>query len=340
MRAHVQALHQKLPIPSFPAAGWSGAAEQRTREWVRRMGLVRSAAAVAHFAAIGAGGLAGRVYPDAVPGRRDVVTDWLSWLFVFDDQCDEGTVGRDPVWMEGVAKEIGASLEDGGFGGHSSDPRVSAMADLWARLRSLAPDEWAARFRLHVLHYLRGCQWEAANRATFRVPHPAEYPTARRAAGAIIPSLDLIEFATATYLPERVRRLPRYQDAVEAAADVVCWTDDLATVAKERARDDVHNLVIVLAHHCEYSWAEAATEARRLLDDRIADFLTAERALLEGTSCAQVTPNLRGLRQWIRGHLDWGIHTARYRDVERATGVPGYIEDLPPPGTGTEDRMA
>ena len=92
---NLTALMEHRGIPQTPLRPWGAQAEHYTEAWVRRMHLVRSAEAARHFDAIGVGGLAARVYGDAATAEKQkVVTDWLSWLFVFDDQVDEGNVGQ------------------------------------------------------------------------------------------------------------------------------------------------------------------------------------------------------------------------------------------------------
>jgi terpene synthase-like protein len=319
-----------IPVAATARAGWAAEAEAHTRDWVRRLGLVRSAAARRHFDAISGGALAASVYPDARPGTRQTLTDWFSWLFILDDQCDEGQLGRDPAALDILLLPLRAALVGSGGAEH---PLAAALGSIRARIEPGGPADWWHRFRGHVLEYLDGCRWEAANRAAGRVPSLAEYPARRRAAGAILPSLDLIEFGGGRYLPAPVRQLPAYAAAVRAAADVVCWTDDIATADKEAARGDLHNLVIVLDAERGCGAAAATAEAARMLHTRLADFEAAEAAVGVATAgddalVRAARHNLAGLRTWMRGHLDWGLDTARYHEVERLPGVPDYIEDL------------
>jgi hypothetical protein len=96
----------------------------------------------------------------------------------------------------------------------------------------------------------------------------AEFPPRRRTAGAIWPSLDLLEFVTHDPLP-----------------------------------DSIH-------------------------EDRLPDLFDA-MGLTETTRHA-VERHVAGLCNWMRGHLDWGSETSRYRSVEyTAAGVePSYLERL------------
>lgn len=322
----IQALLRDFPFPRSAPAPWSAGTGQHTRRWVHDMGLVRSAASAAHFERIDTGRLTGWVFPDALADRRDTIADVFAWLFIFDDQCDETSAGRDPALLSGTIHAIEAALDTACPG--AMGQLAAALADICARLRPAAPATWWQRFSWHTREYLHACLREAANRALGQVPDPAQYPRARREGGAIMPTLDLIEFAAGRYLNDQDYWLPGYQQAREAAADIICWTDDLATVAKEHARGDVHNLVIVLAEHHDLSWAQATSQARDLLGRRIGDYLTAEHDILGAEPSQALDANLRGLRNWMRGHLDWGIETARYQDVARD---PAYIEDLTQP---------
>ena len=116
------------------------------------------------------------------------------------------------------------------------------------------PADWRATFAWDFFDYLCGCEWEAENRAQGLVLE-AEFLRKRRDAGAIWPSLDLLEDAAGVLLAGP-RDVPLLAAARTACADVVCWTDDLLTVGKERAHGDVHNLVIL------WSTPLAATSAK------------------------------------------------------------------------------
>jgi hypothetical protein len=325
----VQALLCNFPFPPSAPASWSAQAGEHTRRWVDATGLVRSQTSATHFERIDTGRLTGWVHPEALPDRRDTIADWFSWLFIFDDQCDEGTAGRDPALLSGTVRAVEAVLD--GSCPDAAGPLPAAMADVCARIRAAAPAAWWQRFSWHVREYLHACLREAANRARGQTPAPAEYPRGRREGGAILPCLDVAEFAVSRYLDDNLYWLPAYQAAREAAADIICWTDDLATVAKEHARGDVHNLVIVLAEHHGLTWAQATTQASGLLHRRIADYLATEQAILQSQPPQAIDTNLRSLRHWMRGHLDWGVETSRYREVSRAPGNPAYVEDLTHP---------
>lgn len=315
-------LVRDFAIPALPVADWHAEAETKTRQWVRDLGMVRSELAGEHFNAIGAGRLSAWVYPVAEDEIRDIVTSWLSWLFVLDDQCDEGSLGRDPTALDSLLKPLHAVLSGNTT---ASAPLAKGLAHICDRVRHRGT--WWLRFRDHVRGYLLACSWEASNRATSRVPTLDAYIPNRRWAGSMLATLDLTELATGDMLTEQDWVNPDYQQAMLAAADVVCWTDDVVAVDKEVARGDVHNLVIVLStRHCVV-WDKAVEIAKDMVARREREFLDAEARLME-SDAALWGRNLQGLRAWIRGHLDWGAETARYREVDTSDGTPAYVEEL------------
>ena len=64
---------------------------------------------------------------------------------------------------------------------------------------------------------------------------------------------------------------------------MVCWTDDLLTVAKERAHGDVHNLVIVLEYATGCDERKAVDMVAQRIEARFADFGELRRRMLADT---------------------------------------------------------
>lgn len=331
---HLKSLMESAVSP------WAHEAESHARSWVRAFDLVRSDRAKERFDKTAAGELAARVYASAVSSLKlATAADWIGWLFFLDDQLDEGHVGKDPAAAHAFLQPLAESLsEKPANRPPDGSPLRAALSDIRRRMLPTMPVAWQRRFTRHVADYLNGCEWEAANRAHGRVPSLDEFPSRRRMAGAIWPSLDLLEFVTDEPLPDRVYGDPLFAEMCEAAADVVCWTDDVLTLDKERAHGDVHNLVIVLEHATGCTTTAAMMRASHHIDSRLADFMRCERRHpgmldrlgVDGPGQQATQQYVTGLRNWMRGHLDWGLHTIRYHSVEHtATGLaPAYLETL------------
>jgi len=142
----------------------------------------------------------------------------------------------------------------------------------------------------------------------------------RRDAGAIWPSFDLIEWVAGAALPPSVYFSSCYQQLLLAAADVVCWTNDLLTLDKELAHGDTQNLILVINHDRGGTLQDAIDEVVQRSERRLQAFLAAEQALpgvLRQLGCSADHQALARsctdmLRAWMRGHVDWGTQTARY----------------------------
>ncbi len=327
-------------LTASPMSPWVDEAESHTRNWVRSFGLVRSERAKERFDCMAAAGLAARSYASAV-GQSDlaIATDWISWLFLLDDQLDEGSVGRDLMAASKLLRPLAKSLaEQPARRSRYDSPLQAALDDLWSRMAPSMPATWRARFIRDFADYLSGCEWEVANRASGRIPSLEEYPPGHRRTGALWPALDMLEFVTHDPLPDLVYSNPLFAELRNATADVVCWTNDVLTVDKERARGDVHNFVIVLEHTTGCTTDTATAQVAQYIDRRLTDFMERERRLpdlldamrLEESTRHTVNRNVAGLRDWMRGHLDWGLETLRYHSVEHtAAGVePSYLERL------------
>ena len=350
MRYEIQAartLLQKLGNGPSPVSPWTPQAEVHAREWAAEFGLIRSAAAWARFRATAPGELAGRVYATAVDqARLEAVTAWIGWLFLIDDQLDEGATGRDPALVMDrlrpfarMAAEMAAgppaAMAGGPPGGTAAGPPrlrlLAALAQVWGSVSPHMPAAWRATFARHYFDYLCGCEWEAENRARGRVPAAAEFARKRREAGAIWPSLDLLEYVAAAPIPDGLRDDPLLAAVRTACADVVCWTDDLLTVGKERAHGDVHNLVIVLEHATGCDERKAVDMVAQRIEARFADFGELRRRMLADTETdtgtgSALRGHVAGLRDWMLGHLEWGLRTIRYSAA--GADSAGYLEDL------------
>lgn len=265
-----------------------------------------------------------------------VSAEWISWLFVIDDQLDEGEHGLDPAAAVRRLEPLMDRLRTLTLRPGSDDPLEAGLADVWHEVRMRMPADWARTFADDVRGYLQGCIWEAGNRAAQRVPDINEYLPMRRLAGAIWPSFSLLEVVSEASLPTGVQDDLVLRELRTTAADVVCWTNDVQAMEKEDAQGDVHNLAIIIreSRHCGTETARGL--AMDLISLRLADFARREAQLddwLERTGVApedqrRVRLHVQGLKDWMRGHMDWGQTTVRYNEIEHTIGLPSYLEDL------------
>lgn len=301
------------PLPSAINAHVE-AIQRHSLDWALTFQLLQGDAAVRRFEASKFGWLAARAYPRAGFAEACIVVDWNVWLFLLDDQCDEGGIGRDPDRLRAYFATLQAILHDPA-GASCEDPLAWALRDVWERMLARATPVWRDRFLRDADDYFDACVWEASNRAQGVIPSVADYIRYRPLTGALITDVDLIDLTEHIDLPDAVRRYPVVQQLTEMANNVVCWANDIISLAKEMQRGDVHNLVLVIRHAEDCTLHEAIQRAARMHDAEMRRFLAIQRKL--PTVGPELDPDvdryIAVLRAWMRGNLDWSIDSGRYR---------------------------
>ncbi|MET8829516.1 terpene synthase family protein [Streptomyces sp. NPDC004610] len=310
------------PAPLSPHAG---AADSGAIAWAEARGLCQDAAELRNLSRIRPGLLAGYSHPEATEADLTLTARWMAWLFLLDDLVDEGELGRDAALLEKHLHGLQNAALGTGIGADAAPiaarPMSRALAEIITEASAGMSDAWQLRFRGHVSGYLSACVWQAAHRQAAQFPAPDAFPHWRRAFGAIMPSFDLIERTDGGALPPSVYYSRPYQDLLIAAADLVCWTNDLMTVDKEAAQGDLHNLVLVTAHDRLQDLPTAAAEVSAACEQRIRTYMSARGELSTLTAALDLPDATRhhadrcaeSLRVWIRGHLEWGRFTPRYQ---------------------------
>src|SRR6202023_492136 len=151
---------------------------------------------------------------------------WLSWLFLLDDQFDEGLIGGGPERLEPLLAGYVALFTDA-EPGPAQRPAAAALVDLCQRTRSQMPGTWWARFAHHFSQYLGTYPWSVANTARGVFPARVEYIERRRHSGGMYPALDLIEFVMHRALPQELLEGPHFPLLTRLTNDVVCWSNDI-----------------------------------------------------------------------------------------------------------------
>ncbi|MFD0200298.1 MULTISPECIES: terpene synthase family protein [Saccharothrix] len=298
-------------------------------EWVVSTGIVRKPASMARFANADFAGFAAATYPDTDVAGVLLMADWFAWLFLVDDELDDGITGTRPDHIGAVLADIATTLrapDDITAIPVGNTGAVRALGDLWARTAPRATSGWRRRFGAHVGECFTAAAWEAGNRVHEVVPDEAVYVERRRHTGAIYVCMDLIEPMRDTELADDVLAHPVFQDALDAACDVVCWTNDVFSLEKERRLGEWHNLVAVVGHARGLSDQDALPVACDMIGARTAEYVEHEAALLAEFDTEPVRRYVEGMRTWIRGNLDWSRATHRYREGASDEHAGRYLE--------------
>ncbi|MGR9044923.1 MAG: terpene synthase family protein [Gammaproteobacteria bacterium] len=310
---------QNLKIPEifcpFPSmiSPHADKLHQHSLEWVRQFNLVSDDKAWRRLQASKFGRLAARAYPDAALDRLEIVSDWNTWLFVLDDQCDEWGLGKEP---EQLAVLHGRCLEIL----TGSDPLkgdvalVHAIHDIRRRIQALMPLPWLTRFVQSAAEYFESTEWEAENRQKNSWPDTETYIRMRPYTGGLLTDIDLVELTESMSLPLSVRRHPCIRELIEITNNVVCWSNDIISLQKEFKHHDRHNLVLIYHHHHSVDMQTAIEWVNELIGKQVHRFLLLEQSLPGfGPGIDEAVERFVGvMRAWMRGNLDWSFESGRY----------------------------
>ncbi|MEV4443202.1 hypothetical protein AB0K09_30205 [Streptomyces sp. NPDC049577] len=326
----------------FPAriGPFTEQAEERTRAFVRRFGLVPDEAARQHHERSLLGTLMSRAYPHAGLDELVLVTDWISCMLVLDDQFDETRLGQEPERLRRVCDEVlgwlpadGVVDDDGPSA--SVDASITrafrpAYADLWRRTVPHTSATWRARLAGHIGDFFETCVWEAENRLTGRTPGLDEYISYR--GRALMPYLDLIEVTTHHEIPEEIYRLPEFTELNQALSDADLWTNDLFSCEKEALLGDPHSLVLVYRHEHGTDLQTAVDAVGVMVQERFDRFTELSRTFPGPELRSELSPaelealrrHIEGMRSWLSGQLQWRFETLRFDPTRpEVTGATG-----------------
>lgn len=289
--------------------------EHGTMEWLERYEIVCDQAEAERVRGQQWSYFVARCYPHASLPDLQWVSNWTTWLFLFDDQNDEAEQGRATEDLTPYRVILLSIM--GGDAPIKNDPLLQAWHGLLVRLRAKANPVWLERFVQQHDDYFSACIWKASNRSQGRIPDLEPYLLKRLHAGAVYPCLSLIEFVGQLDLPPSVLSHPIVHELTLSTNNLVCWCNDIVSREKEQRHGDVHNLVIVLRHEQQCSLQEAIDRAVIMHDAEMQRFqsLLTQLPSFSRKIDADLQLYVKGLQFWIRGNLDWSFETERYRPL-------------------------
>ncbi len=287
-------------------------AQDGTIDWLVRYGIVCSKGVEDRVRRQGWTRCMARCYPNASLVDLQWISDWVSWIFLFDDQNDEAEQGRGTERLT----ECRPLLLDIMRGGSAQDGNhmLQAWHDLWARIRPRVDPDWLERLTQQHDDYFLACIWEASNRESGIIPDTNTYLLKRLDSGAVYPCLTIIEFVGQLKLPEDVLCHPVVSDLSRSTNNLICWSNDIVSLEKELKNGDMHNLVIALSNEHQISLQQATDKAVVMHDTEMEHFdaLVNQVPRFSTEIDIDLQTYIDGLKFWIQGNLDWSFESQRY----------------------------
>ncbi|MEU2544202.1 terpene synthase family protein [Streptomyces roseolus] len=325
------------------------AARTHTRDWARAMGMLEgsgvweTADLDAHDYAL----LCAYTHPDCDEDTLNLVTDWYTWVFFFDDHFlevfkrpQDRAAGKE--YLDRLPAFMPADPATGMP--EPTNPVEAGLADLWRRTVPAMSEGWRQRFAEATEALLYESLWELDNINDGRIANPLEYIEMRRKVGGAPWSAGLVEYAAGAEVPDRVARSRPLRVLRDSFSDAVHLRNDLFSYQREvEDEGENSNGVLVLEHFLGCSTQEAAEAVNDLLTSRVQQFentaLTEVPALavqegLTPLECAAIGAYTKGLQDWQSGGHEWHMRSSRYMNEGMADGTasaPGAL------GTGVLD---
>ncbi|MEA5599881.1 terpene synthase family protein [Nostoc sp. UHCC 0252] len=292
--------------------------ERHALEWVLNFNLLANESSYKRFCKSKFFFLTASAYPKSQLEELKIANDWLSWVFIWDDQCDLSDLKNQPGVLKAFHQRYleilnGAELT-------SRDTIFShALIDLRQRTLQRASIKWFNYFISYLEDYFYGCVQEATNRAKGIVPDVDTYIMIRRSSVGVYAVLALAEFCNQFMISDVLRNHYLVKNLELITTDIIAWSNDIFSASREIASGDVHNLIFVLHHHKQISIEEAMEQVKKIHNEEINSLINLESLLpYYGEELdISITKYISGMHSWIRGNLDWCYQSSRYDILER-----------------------
>jgi 5-epi-alpha-selinene synthase len=291
-------------------------AQQHTLAWAVQMGLVHGQGTkFDRFRAARFTWLAARSYPCVRRDELELISDWITFLFFYDDMCDTQEAVN-PDYLERLVAAENRLIEVGYGAALRADdtPLDRALANIRERAAAFVDQAWLDRLGAHIEEYIEGCRWERIIRLQGQVPSLATYSKLRLLISAVFPCFDFAGMCIDGKRTDFADNVLVQQLEV-MANNYICWVNDIYGVDKEIGENTTSNLVIVLAHQFDLDWDKALDRAIEMCNAEFEAFLALERLLMQlaDPGCRDY---VAALKAWMRGNLDWYSETMRYGKVD------------------------
>lgn len=305
--------------------------DERASTWLARFGIPADESQQSNVARSGPGQIAARFAPRGTNEGVQLLADYLAWLFTFDNAIDEGTSASQPAELVVVFTRLLRAVEAPGPAGiGEGDPYALALRDVRLRFGEIASPvlvtRWVETLRASLFSWVR----EAVNRVRGVVPDLNDYAMTRIESCLVRNLAMLIAAVDGPEVPAAQLEQPAVRALIEMACTVMGWDNDIYSYRKEHVhRHEGHNNlldVLVRAHGC--SLAEAQTEARRMRDRVLSQFLRL-RDQVDQTASPALRPYLANLSSMIRGQLDWSPTCSRFFAGRDDTAWPATFASAP-----------
>lgn len=251
----------------------------------------------------------------APTAQARILVCWYLWALTLDDRIDDGP------WAENGALDRFITAVQAVIEGDGTDPSAEAsqfedpmlivlVADLWPQTQCLGGEHWRRRLVQHLIQHLRAQAMLVSVREADKALTLAEYLPLRRDSFGALFFFDLIDGAESLDPYAHPGDCEWWSTLREHAADIIAWTNDIHSIAKDVVCGERFNLVSILADTAGIDWPAAIESAHQRVSTAVAQFTAVAAAQADHRPGSATDPDR--LRQVVRAAGDWHKRVSRY----------------------------
>ncbi|KIK69148.1 hypothetical protein GYMLUDRAFT_152409 [Collybiopsis luxurians FD-317 M1] len=254
--------------------------------------------------------LASACYPDADYSGLRFCSDYLSYIFYFDEITDQ----MNEIGTSSVREEVMNSLNYPET--FKSQYMIGKLtADLFSRMRQNSSPGIQKRFIDTMESFCKDIDREALHRESRHISDPDTYLAHRRETNGCKTCLVLIEYANNLRIPDEVLDDPRIKKLEILTNDFIAYVNDLYSYNVEQSKGQIHNIVTSLMYaNPTMDLAGAVDRVNELTHRTIDQFMELKASLPSwGEQIDKdIAVYIKGMESWMVGLIFWSLQTERY----------------------------
>ncbi len=316
-----------LPALACPiASGFHPGYEQvaaRTLAWAQSFALA-GGARLSMLARTDCARLGAAVHHDQYDlDALQLATDFMTWLYMHDDLWVDGAQ-RNPAALDLDHRRLLEVLRGRPLGAYDH-ALAHALADVHARLSAYGAD--LAPFIANFEYYITAKSWESRNHTEHVTPPVRLYTMMRSFGGGVGACFELAVIVRPMRLSPYLRNHAYLQGLTAMSNNLVCWANDIASLAKEIDEGITTNLVMAIQAELRCPWPRALERAVEMWNAEMRSYVDLQRRLealpLSVGERRESDKYVGLLSAWVRGNLDYD-HVVRRFDPSALT-LPDQI---------------
>ncbi len=291
--------------------------EEYSLEWVLRFNLLANESTYKRFCKSKFFLLAASAYPYSNIEELKIAHDWLSWVFIWDDQCDLSDLGKKPEVLK-VFHQRFLEILNGAQVTNQDIGVTFALSNLRERTLAKSSLTWFNHFICSFEKWLQGCVEEATIRAQGIIPDLDTYMMIRKSSVGVDAFLALTEFCHNLMIPNFLRKHEKFVQMQFLTGHIIACCNDIFSASREISNGDVNNLVLVLHEQFKIPLNQAVNRVAEIHNTAVQKMMDLETSIPKfgEETDTEAAKFILGMHYWIRSNHDWYSQTGRYQSIE------------------------